>query len=324
MAKKPRVLVTRQIPENGLAILRKHFILDINKLDKDLSYRELESRLGGVFGVVAMMANRFDGELIAKVDSLRVISNFAVGYNNIDVKAATGRGIVVTNTPGVLTEATADIAFGLLLATARRIVEGDRLVRSGKFKGWTPTLLLGHDLIGKKIGIVGAGRIGVAVARRATGFGMEILYFSHRRNDDMEGLGASFAGLDELLKSSDFISLNVPLNGETRGMIGKKQIGIMKETAILINTARGEVVDEPALISALKRKRIAGAGLDVYINEPIVNKEFLKLDNVILSPHLGSGTLETRAKMAELVALNMVAVLKGERPPAVVNPEVLK
>lgn len=321
--RRPRIFVTRLIPENGTAILKAHFKVDLNKLERDLTQRELLTRLDGAFGVVAMLSNRFDREFISKLKSVKVISDFAVGYNNVDVDAATEKGIAVTNTPGVLTEATADMAFGLLLAAARRIAEGDRVVRARKFKGWSPMLMLGHEVSGATIGIVGAGRIGTAVASRARGFKMKILYSSHRRNPEMDGIGGEFVALEELLSESDYVSINVPLNGETRGMIGKREIGMMKPTAILVNTARGEVVDEKVLISALKRGKIAGAGLDVYVNEPKVNREFLSLNNVVLAPHLGSSTLETRAKMSELAALNAVAVLKGERPPAIVNPEVL-
>ncbi|MCL5267582.1 MAG: D-glycerate dehydrogenase [Bacteroidetes bacterium] len=319
----PKILVTRQIPEVGLKLLSKHFVVEINKEDRDLSQRELLRRLKGKFGVIAMLGNKFDAHVISSLDGLKVISNFAVGYNNVDVKTATEKGIAVTNTPGVLTDATADMTFGLLLAAARRIAEGDRLVRAGKFKGWAPMMMLGHDISAKTIGIVGAGRIGTAVAMRSTGFGMRILYFSHKRSEAMESLGARAVSLEKLLAQSDFISLNVPLTPETRGMIGKKEIGLMKSNSILINTARGEVVDEYALILALKKKKIAGAGLDVYRNEPKIRGEFFKLGNVVLAPHLGSATFETRAKMSELAAMNAIAVLKGERPQAIVNPEVL-
>ena len=321
--KRPKIFITRQIPENGVKLLKEHFSVQINKEDRDLTQPELLKKLNGAFGVISMLSNKFDSELLSKLKSLKIISNFAVGFNNVDVKAATERGIAVTNTPDVLTDATADLAFGLLLAVARRIAEGDRLVRAGKFKGWSPMLMLGCDLVGKTIGIVGAGRIGAAVASRAKGFGMKIIYFSRRRNDEMEKLGGEFASLEQLLKQSNFISLNVPLNDATRNLIGKKEIAMMKPNAILINTARGEVVDENALIAALKKKKITGAGLDVYVNEPKINPDFFKLDNVVLAPHLGSATFKTRAKMAELVARNAIAVLKGERPPAVVNPEVL-
>lgn len=321
--KRPKIVVTRQIPDAGLKLLNKHFLVELNRIDRDLSPAELQGKLEGAFGVVAMLGNRFDARVISGLDELRVISNFAVGYNNVDVEAATEKGIAVTNTPGVLTNATADMTFGLLLAAARRIAEGDRLVRAEKFKGWTPMLMLGREVSGNTIGVVGAGRIGTAVARRSRGFGMKILYFSRQRNREIESIGGRAVDLKSLLKESDFISLNVPLNAETGGMIGKKEIALMKPTAILINTARGEVVDEPALISALKSRKIAGAGLDVYANEPKVRKEFLKLDNVVLAPHLGSATFETRSKMSELAALNAIAILKGRRPPAIVNPEVL-
>lgn len=321
--RRPKILVTRRVPEAGLRLLSKDFLIEMNREEHDLSQAELLRKLQGAFGVIAMLGNRFDAHTISRLDGLKVISNFAVGYNNVDVAAATEKGIAVTNTPGVLTDATADMAFGLLLAAARRIAEGDRLVRAGKFKGWTPMLMLGHDVSGKTIGIVGAGRIGTAIARRSSGFGMRILYYSHKRNKEIEALGGKAADLKEMLREADFVSLNVPLNAETIGMIGRKEIGLMKPTGILINTARGEVVDEPALIAALKSAKIAGAGLDVYAKEPKVKKEFMKLDNVVLAPHLGSATFETRSRMSQLAALNAIAVLKGKRPPAIVNPEVL-
>lgn len=317
------IILTRKIPENGIRLLKKHFVVDINEQERDMTESELLQKSRNAFGVVAMMANKFDRKVILKLDMLRVISNFAVGYNNVDVEAATEKGVAVTNTPGVLTNATADLTIGLLLSMARRIAEGDRLVRAGKFTGWTPMMMLGNEVSGKTIGIIGAGRIGAAVARRAYGFEMEIVYFSHKRNDEIEKLGGRFVRLEELLRQSDFVSLNIPLNKETIGLMGKREIEMMKSTAILINTPRGEVVDENALISALKKRRIAGAGLDVYKNEPKVNRELIKLENVVLAPHLGSATFETRAKMAEMVALNTIAVLKGEKPPAIVNPEVL-
>lgn len=322
--KRPLILVTRRIPQNGIEILRKHFTVEINKEDRDMPPRVLLRRLEEAFGVVAMLGNKFDRQALSRLNSVKVISNFAVGYNNVDIAAATEKGIAVTNTPGVLTDATADLAFGLLLAAARRIAEGDRFVRAGKFKGWAPLLMLGSEVSGKTIGIVGAGRIGTAVARRALGFGMKILYASRKQNAGIEALGGIKASLARLLRESDFVSLNVPLNEKTNGMIGKKEIGLMKPSAVLVNTARGEVVDEKAMIAALKKGKIAGAGLDVYVNEPKINPELLKLNNVVLAPHLGSSTLETRAKMAELAALNAVAILKGKRPPSIVNPSILR
>ncbi len=324
MRKRPVICVTRKIPENGIKLLEKYFTVHLNTKDRNLTPYELLRNLNGAFAVVAMMANRFDKDCISQLESIRVISNFAVGYDNVDVKAATEKGIAVTNTPGVLTNATADLTFGLLLATARRIVEGDRLVREGRFTGWTPTMMLGNEVMGKTIGIIGAGRIGTAVAKRAAGFGMKILYNSEMRSEDMREIGAGFVGLKDLLMRSDFVSIHVPLNRTTRGLIGKKEIGLMKANGILLNTARGEVVDEDALIIALKEKKIAGAGLDVYCNEPNVNKRLFTLKNVVLAPHLGSATLETRAKMAEMAALNAIAVLRNEPPPAILNPEVLE
>ncbi len=319
----PRIVVTRTIPENGIRLLKKHFNVEVNRLQRDLSQRELRRKLIDAFGVVAMMANKFDGEFISGLESLQVISNFAVGYDNVDVTAATSHRVAVTNTPGVLTDATADLTLGLLLATSRRIVEGDRLVRAGRFTGWTPMMMLGNEVSGKIIGIIGAGRIGTAVARRALGFGMRILYFSRRQNNEVEKIGGTRVDLNELLERSDFVSINVPLNDETREMIGRREIELMKSTAIIINTARGDVIDEDALIAALKGKRIAGAGLDVYKREPRVSRRFFALKNVVLAPHLGSATIETRARMAEVAALNAIAILKGERPISILNPQVL-
>ncbi len=321
---RPKIVVTRRIPENGIELLKRYFTVDLNKSDKDLSQDRLTKRLDGAFGVVAMMANKFDSETLDDLQTVRVISNFAVGFNNVDVSAATKKGIVVTNTPGVLTDATADMTIGLMLATARRIAEGDRLVRAGKFRGWTPTYMLGQEVSGKTIGIVGAGRIGTAVARRSIGFGMKVLYHSRGHKTEIDSIGGSLVSLEKLLAACDFVSVNVALNDQTFGLIGRKELALMKPAAILINTARGEVVDEIALISALKRKKIAGAGLDVFVNEPKINPEFMKLDNVVLVPHLGSATFETRAKMSEMVAMNAIAVLKGERPPGILNPELLE
>jgi glyoxylate reductase len=320
---KEKVFITREIPKVGIELLKKYFQVEVNKLNRDLTQFELLRKLKGVSAVVSMLSNRFDREFIRKLEGLKVISNYAVGYNNIDVSAATENGIIVTNTPGVLTDATADLTFALLLAAARRIPEGDRFVRAGKFKGWSPLLMLGYDVAGKTIGIVGAGRIGTAVAARAKGFAMKILYYSRKRSEVIEELGGRFVTLNKLLMSSDFISLNVPLNDGTRGMIGRREISLMKKSSILVNTARGEVVDEEALIESLSKNKIAAAGLDVYASEPKVNPKFMKLKNVVLAPHVGSGTYETRNKMAELAARNVIAALKGKHPPSVVNPEVM-
>lgn len=320
---KEKVFITREIPKIGIDLLKRYFRVEVNKLDRNLTQFELLGRLKGVSAVISMLSDRFDREFIKKLEGLKVISNYAVGYNNIDIAAATENGIIVTNTPGVLTDATADLAFALLLAAARRIPEGDRFVRSGKFKGWSPMLMLGHDVAGKTIGIIGAGRIGTAVAARAKGFAMKILYYSRKRSEVIEELGGKFVTLNKLLMSSDFISINVPLNDDTRGLIGKHEISLMKKTAILVNTARGEVVDEEALIESLSKNKIAAAGLDVYASEPRINPKFMKLENVVLAPHIGSGTYETRNKMSELAARNVIAALKGKHPPSIVNPEVM-
>ena len=255
---------------------------------------------------------------------LKMIANLGVGYNNIDVRAATARGIPVSNTPGVLTEATADLAFTLLLAVARRVVEGDRRVRAGEFKFWAPFLFLCREVSGKTLGIVGMGRIGKAVARRARGFDMPVLYHNRSRleSDEEDRLGARHASLDELLQQSDFVSLHVPLTAQTTHLIGGEQLAAMKPTAYLINTARGPVVNEQALLEALQARRIAGAALDVYENEPALTPGLTLLDNVVLLPHVGSATLETRTRMAAMAAQNLIAGLSGQTPPNVVNPEV--
>ncbi|MGC8595125.1 MAG: 2-hydroxyacid dehydrogenase [Candidatus Kryptoniota bacterium] len=320
---KEKVFITREIPKIGIELLKKYFQVEVNSLNRDLTQFELARKLRDASAVVSMLSNRFDRDFIKELKGLKVISNYAVGYNNIDVEAATEKGIIVTNTPGVLTDATADMTFALLLAAARRIPEGDRFMRAGKFKGWSPLLMLGYDVAGKTIGIIGAGRIGTAVAARAKGFAMKILYYSRKKSEVIEELGGRFVSLNKLLMNSDFVSINVPLNDETRGMIGRKELSLMKKTSILVNTARGEVVDENALIEYLIKNKIAAAGLDVYAGEPRINPKFKRLGNVVLTPHVGSGTFETRSKMAELAARNVIAALKGKHPPSVVNPEVM-
>jgi glyoxylate reductase len=255
-----------------------------------------------------------------------MIANFGVGYNNIDVRAATARGIMVSNTPGVLTDATAELAFALILAISRRIVEGDRMVREDRFKFWAPMLFLGREVTGKTLGIIGMGKIGKAVAIRARAFDMRILYHNRKRIDSKEEktLRAEYVDLKTLLKESDFVSLNVPLTEETKHLIGKNELSLMKSTAFLINTSRGPVIDEKALVEALRTRKIGGAGLDVYENEPSLTPGLTELDNVILLPHVGSGTLETRIKIGTLAVENLIAGLEGRKPPNLVNPEVLK
>jgi lactate dehydrogenase-like 2-hydroxyacid dehydrogenase len=263
--------------------------------------------------------------LINEAKNLKIIANYAVGYDNIDVKAATAKGIVVTNTPGVLTDSTADMAWALLFSITRRIVEGDRLTRAGKFTGWAPMLLLGGDLVGKTLGIIGAGRIGTAMAMRSRGWNMRILYTTQSSRNAVleETLGAKRVDLETLLKESDFISLHTPLSEKTRHLIGSREFSIMKRTAYLINTGRGAVIDEVALVNALRNKQIAGAGLDVYEEEPKLKPGLAELDNVVLTPHLGSATVETRTKMSLMVAENIIAVLNKQKPKNCINPVVI-
>ncbi len=320
-----RVLVTRRIPEPGLEILRPEAELDIFEGEAPMPREDIASRVKGKGGLVCLLSDKIDSEIMEAGKDLRVISNYAVGYNNIDVDEATRRGILVTNTPGVLTDATADLTWALLMACARRIPESDRFMREGRFLGWGPTLMLGREVYGRTIGIVGLGDIGTAVARRARGFGMRVLYHNRRRNEEGEREeGAEYVSLDDLLRNSDFVSLHVPLTPATRHFIGRREIGLMKKTTILLNVARGEVVDEEALIEALKAKRIASAGLDVFENEPRLNPDFARLENVVLTPHTGSATYESRNRMAIMAAENMLSGLKGKRPPNLVNPDAWK
>ncbi|MCS7229533.1 MAG: D-glycerate dehydrogenase [Candidatus Kryptonium sp.] len=326
MKKDYTVLVTRQIPEIGIQILKKHFKnIIVNTKDRNLTYEELLKAVRGVDAVLCLLSDRIDAKVIANMDKCKIISNYAVGFNNIDIDEATKRGIIVTNTPGVLTDATADLTWALILAVTRRIIEADKFVRKKKFKGWSPTLLLGTELAGKTLGIIGAGRIGTAVGLRAKGFKMKVLYYNTNKNETLEEeVGAKKVSLDTLLKNSDIITIHVPLTPQTKHLIGEREIKLMKKTSYLINTSRGEVVDEKALIKALKTKRIAGAGLDVFEQEPFVPDELLKLDNVVLTPHIGSATFEARTKMAIMAAESIVKVLSGKIPANVVNSEVLK
>lgn len=319
------VYVTREIPQAGLDIVRdacEH--VEINPEDRVLTRQELLAAVRGRDGVLCLLTDTVDAAVLDAAAGCRVFANYAVGYNNIDVPAATARRIAVTNTPGVLTDATADLTWALLFATARRIPEGDRYTRAGKFKGWSPMLLLGGDISGRTLGIVGAGRIGTAVALRSRGFRMRVLYFDTVQNEAIEqAVGAERVDLDRLLRESDFVSLHVSLDESTRHLIGARELGLMKPTAYLVNTSRGPVVDERALVSALRERRIAGAGLDVFENEPALAPGLAELDNVVIPPHLGSATIATRTRMATLAATNLVAALRGERPPNIVNPEVL-
>jgi glyoxylate reductase len=279
----------------------------------------------GCSGIVSLVTDPI-GEAVLSTPGLRIVSNVAVGFNNIDVAAATARGVMVTNTPGVLDETTADLTVALLLAAARRVVEGDRMIRAGRFLGWAIDMLLGQDVHGATLGVVGMGRIGQAVARRGRGFGMRVLYTSrHRLPEEREReLAATRVDLDRLLAESDFVTLHVPLTEQTRHLIGARELASMRPTAVLVNTARGPVVDEVALAEALRAGRIWAAGLDVYEDEPRVHAGLLELENVVLAPHIGSASVRTRSRMSEMAVDNLLAGLRGEPPPNLVNPETLE
>lgn len=321
-----RVFVSRRIPEPGLGILRRHCRVRLWPERLPPSPAQLREGISDVDGVLTLLTDRMDGEMMDAASDLRVISNYAVGYDNVDVRAATERGIAVTNTPGVLTEATADFTFALLMAAARRVVEGDGALRRGEWLTWEPAFLLGRDVHGATLGIVGLGRIGRALARRAAGFGMRLLYFDIERNPEAEAaLGLEYAPLDELLGTSDFISLHVPLNENTHRMLGRRELQMTREGAILVNTSRGEVIAEDALVEALRDGPLAAAGLDVYGKEPLpVEHPLVRLDNAVLCPHLGSASVGARRAMARVAAENLVGVLEGAAVEHVVNPEVLR
>jgi glyoxylate reductase len=314
-----KVLVTREIPDAGLRLLRD---FDVTVLSERPPERdELLEAARGAAGILSTVTENVDAELMdAAAEDLEVIANMAVGYDNIDVEAATERGVVVTNTPEVLNETTADTAFMLMLAAARRLGEAERLLRSGGWDAWGPMQLTGPDVWGKRLGVVGFGRIGQAVARRTRGFDMDLVYHDQYRNEEAEQeLGARYLNLDDLLETADFVSVHTPLTPETTHLIGAEELEKMKPEAVLVNTSRGPVVDEAALADALAESRIFAAGLDVYEEEPEVHPRLLELENVVLAPHIGSASIETRDKMAALAAENIVAVLSGGEPKTPVN-----
>jgi lactate dehydrogenase-like 2-hydroxyacid dehydrogenase len=323
---RPRVFISRRIPDEGIDPIVA--ACDVRVWDDELPppRAQLLAAVAGCDGVVTLLTDRVDDAFLDAAGSqLKVVSNYAVGFDNVDVPACTARGVAVGNTPGVLTETTADLAWALLMAAARRLPEGDRYVRAGKWKTWGPLLLLGPDVHGAMIGIVGFGRIGQAMARRAHGFGMTILYHDVRRADPAveAELGATFLPLEELLRRADYVSLHVNLTPETKGLINAETLGWMKPTAVLVNTSRGPVVDGAALAEALRAGRIDAAALDVTDPEPIAPDDpLLALDNCLVVPHIASASRATRAKMAEMAAANLLAGVRGERLPTPVNPEV--
>jgi glyoxylate reductase len=324
---KPKVYVTREIPERGLKIIKEHFDAEVWPEYGPPPKNVIIEKVRDVDALASLLSDELDAEVFDAAPKLKIIAQMAVGFDNINVKEATKRGIYVTNTPGVLTETTADFAWALLMAVARRVVEADKYVRAGQWKvGWHPSMLLGRDVYGATIGILGAGRIGAAVARRAKGFNMKIIYYDVVAMPELEKeVGAKRVDLDTLFKESDFISVHVPLMKETYHLVNEDKLRLMKRTAYLINNSRGPVVDEKALYKALKKGWIAGAALDVFEQEPTpANNPLLKLDTVVVAPHISSASYETRSKMAEMVAENLVAFFEGEKPPNLVNPEVLK
>ena len=322
-----KIFITRKVFKEAIEILAKeHHTVEINNTDRILPFTELIESARGKAGLITLLNDRIDSQTMEELPSLKVISNVAVGYDNIDVDAATRRGIMVTNTPGVLTETTADLAFALLLSAARRVPEADKYIRAGKFKHWELMQpQMGIDIYGKTIGIVGMGAIGQAVARRAhRGFDMRVIYFSSSRKELPEKeYNAEFTAFDELLSRSDFISIHVPLTEKTTHMFSSEAFKKMKNSAILVNTARGPVVDESALVAAIKDGQIRGAALDVFEAEPSVHPELMKMEeSVVLAPHIGSASVETRLRMTVMAAKNMVEGLKGNRPPNLVNTAV--
>ena len=324
---KLKVYVTREIPERGLKIIKKRFDVEVWPEYGPPLKEVVIDKVRDVDALVSLLSDSIDVEVFGAAPKLKIVAQMAVGFDNIDVKEATKRGVYVTNTPEVLTETTADFAWALLMSIARRVVEADRYVRGRRWKvGWHPSMLLGRDVHGATIGIVGAGRIGSAVARRAKGFNMKILYCGRKSRPELEKiLGAKHVDLDMLLKQSDFVSIHVSLTKQTYHMIDKEKLRLMKKTAYLVNNSRGAVIDEKALCQALKEGWIAGAALDVFEQEPTpVTNPLLKLDNVVLAPHISSSSHGTRSKMAKMVAENLIAFFERRIPPNLVNREVLK
>jgi glyoxylate reductase len=310
-----KIFITRKIPEAGILLLKlKGFQVSVYKKDNPISKNELIKYVQNCDALVSLLSDKIDKEVIDQMKNCKVIANYAVGFNNIDVDYAKSKGIVVTNTPDVLTDSTSDLTMALVLACARKIPESEKLVRDKKFVGWKPKLLLGMELRNKYFGILGAGRIGMEVAKRAHSFGCKIMYYSNSTNTFLESkLNAKKLLLNSILKKSDILSIHLPLNNKTYRLLNDKNLIFLKKSAIVINTARGEIIDEKFLLSMLKQNKIASAGFDVYENEPLLKPDFYKLKNVVLLPHIGSATVEARNNMSLLAARNVIAVLLGKR-----------
>jgi len=320
-----KVYVTRPVFDQAVERLRREVDVELNGEDRILSKKELIERLRDKDGALTLLTDAIDLEVLESAPKLKVVANFAVGFNNVAIDSATKMGVVVTNTPGVLTETTADFAWTLLMAAARRVVEGDKFMRTNKSDWvWGPKMFLGYDVFGKTLGLIGLGRIGQAVARRAAGFNMRVIFHDSEPIPEqvVKDLGVTRLPLEELLRVSDFISLHVPLFPETHHLLNDRTFALMKPTCIVVNTSRGPIVDEKALVRALRDKKIAGAGLDVFEREPEIEAGLLELENAVIVPHIASASHETRLKMCMMAADNLLAVLKGNRPPNLVNPEV--
>ncbi len=322
---KPRLLVTRQVPKGAIKLLAPHFEIDHYDKGTAIPRPLLLRKIKQVDALMCILTEKVDAQLLASAPRLRMVATVSVGLDHVDLAACTARGLPVTHTPGVLTETCADFAWALLLSAARRVVEGDRMMRAGKYKGWDPLMLLGTDVHGKTLGVAGFGRIGQAVARRGLGFGMKVLYHDVRPVDEAteRALNARHVDFQALLRESDFISVHTVLDATTRHLFGEKELRAMKPTAFLINSARGPIIDEAALVKALKNGWIAGAGLDVYEREPRMAPGLAKLPNVVLAPHLASASLETRGEMARLAAQSLIDhLIHGRTPQNLANPQV--
>jgi glyoxylate reductase len=323
---RPSVYVTRTIPHENIAALEQHFDVEVNTLDRALTREELKEKVKGRFGVITLVTDTVDGEVLdAAGPQCKIVANYAVGFNNFDVAAATQRKVILTNTPGVLDDATATHTMALLLATARRIAESDKFVRDGKWQGWEPMFFIGQDIDRKTLGIAGLGRIGKNVARKAKAFDMQIIYSDVQRDQAFEQeLGARFVDKETLLREADFLTLHLPLMPETKHYLGEREFGMMKRSAVLVNASRGPIVDEKALVKALREKTIWGAGLDVFEEEPKLAPGLAELDNAIVVPHIASATMETRLAMGRICVNNIVNVLQGKPPETCVNPDLLR